>query len=49
MRAFIVLVIINAALFYALWGQWDILFILSVAFFYAYKRFLTDFADRMLK
>jgi hypothetical protein len=49
MKSLIVLILLNAVLFYSFWGHWDILFILSVALYYAYKKFLIDYADRMLK
>lgn len=49
MKNLIVLALVNGILAYGLWGEWQMLFMLSGAFFYAYKRFLIEYADRMLK
>lgn len=49
MKSLIFLIVANGVLIYFLWGAWDILFIVSVAFFYSYKKYLTEYADRMLK
>jgi hypothetical protein len=49
MRGVLILLVLNAVLFYSFWGKWDILFLMSGAFYYTYKRFLIDYADRLLK
>jgi hypothetical protein len=49
MKSFLILAVANLVLFYCFWGNWSILFIISAAFYYAYKRFIIDYADKLLK
>jgi hypothetical protein len=49
MRSVIILAIINMAMIYAFWGNWPVMIMMCFASFYAYKKFLIDYSDRMLK
>ena len=49
MKGLLFIIAINAGLFYIFWGKWAILAIICGAFFFAYKRYLVDYTDRLLK
>lgn len=49
MKGLLFVAVVNMVLFYIFWGKWDILALICGAFFFAYKRYLVDYADRLLK
>jgi hypothetical protein len=49
MKGLLILGVIQAVLFYLFWGNWNVLAIMSFAFYYAYKKFAMDYADKLLK
>lgn len=49
MKGILFLGVIQAVLFYLFWGNWYVLAIISFGFFYAYKKFAMDYADKLLK
>lgn len=49
MKSWIVFCLLNIVLFIWLWGHWNLLIILSVAFYYAYQRYKAENPNNLLK